>query len=525
MRRFVRLALVFVGAGVLVCPAESAERAFARVTPAAVGVPAAAVEAFLDRVDTPACAMRSFLFLRHGRVVAEGHWAPFASDTPQALNEASGGLVAMATAMAVDEGRLTLDDHVGWALPGSVSDTTDERLRDLRVRDLLTMRSGQQEDAFAAMCAGDPLRAYLATPMVTVAGRNFRYFRANDAMLVQILAKATSERSLGGYLGGRLFGPLDIRSAHCNGHFANGTVLGSGGLALTAEDFTKLAQLLLAGGRWNGRQVLPSWFVPQATTLQAPYGKVSDPVLRHQVGFDGLFRKAPGADEWRSGYGYGLWLGSDSSYRLSGAYGQLAVVWPQHDLVFVAFAAAEAANATILEAVRKAVLPQLATAALPADAAAERELAARCARLAVPHPTPRAKPTAEALARAAAGCTFATNVLGISRLKYEESKAMLKFENVFDIQELPVKADGAWTPGVIQLEDAKSVGDPLEAVPGGELSVAASGAWQSPTTFAVRVVFQSVPLTLDFTLDCAREPMAFACTASTMKRYEFATAK
>lgn len=520
MRRALWLSAAVAGTCVLACPA-----ALPRATPASQGVPSAAVGAFLDQVDAPDFGLRAFMFLRHGKVVAEGHWAPFAPETPHALNEASGGIVAMAVALAAEEGRLTLDDHVGWVLPKAIAPSADERQRDMRVRDLMTMRSGAREDAFEAMCAGDPVRAFLAMPMATVPGRNFRYFRANDAMLAAILAKTTGDRRLGAYLGERLFVPLDVKRPLWNGCFGNGTVMGSGGLALETEDFAKFAQLLLQGGRWNGRQVLPAWFVPQATTCQAPYGRVPDPVLRHQLGLDGLFGPLPGADEWRRGYGFGLWLGSDGSYRMSGAYGQLAVVWPRHDLVFVSFAGAEGANVKILDAVRSAVLPKLSDDPLAEGLADAKALTARCAQLQLAHPLPRAKPSEAALARAAVGCLFPTNALGLRRLKYEEAKGLLKFENAFGIQELPVKPDGAWTPGAIQLEAARAAGDPLEFVPGGELPVAASGAWQTPTTFAVRVVFQSVPLTLDFSLDCSCEPMAFACASAPMWRYCYPTPK
>lgn len=530
MRLAALMSVAAVWAGVsAVCGAEAGRTqtsGLPRATPASQGIPAAAVCDFLDRLTAEDFGLRAFMLLRHGCVVAEGYWAPFAKDVPLTLNEASGGVVAMAVALAVQEGRLTLDDHVGWVLPKSVPQTADERQRDLRVRDLLSMSSGADDDAFDAMRSGDPVKAFLAMPMAAVPGRNFRYFRANDAMLAQLLTKVTQERNLRVYLNERLFAPLGIQGdSDVWRGFANGTVFGSGGLSLRAEDFARLAQLLLQGGRWNGKQVLPEWFVPQAITCQTPYGKILDPVVRHQTGMDGFFRSAPGSDEWRCGYGFGLWLGSDGSYRMSGAYGQLAAVWPQHDLVFVSFAAADGANGKILATVRETLLPKLSATALQAEPTAEKTLVTRCERLRLAQPKGRAKPTPEALARAAAGCVFPENDLGIKRLKYEETKGLLKFENAFDIQELPVKSDGSWSLGAIQLESVRASGDPLYSVPGGEIPAVACGAWTSPTRFEVRVVFQCASLTLDFTLDCAHEPMAFTCKAAPMWRYFYPAVK
>lgn len=50
---------------------------FARVTPESVGIPSSAIQATLDRLYGEGIEMHAFMLLRHGKVCAEGSWAPY----------------------------------------------------------------------------------------------------------------------------------------------------------------------------------------------------------------------------------------------------------------------------------------------------------------------------------------------------------------------------------------------------------------------------------------------------------------
>ena len=57
-----------------------------RSAPADQGVDPAAVLRFLDALDErPDIELHSLMLVRHGRVVAEGWWAPYSADRPQLL--------------------------------------------------------------------------------------------------------------------------------------------------------------------------------------------------------------------------------------------------------------------------------------------------------------------------------------------------------------------------------------------------------------------------------------------------------
>ena len=58
------------------------------------------------------------MLVRHGQVVAEGWWSPYAADEPHMLYSLSKSFTSTAVGLAVAEGKLSVDDPVLELLPG-----------------------------------------------------------------------------------------------------------------------------------------------------------------------------------------------------------------------------------------------------------------------------------------------------------------------------------------------------------------------------------------------------------------------
>ncbi len=70
----------------------------------------------------------------------------------------------------------------------------------------------------------------------------------------------------------RLFKPLGMRDYHWTGVDQTGSGWGAGGLRLRAVDMAKLGQLVLDGGRWQGRQIVPeAWLRQMTSPSSAPF--------------------------------------------------------------------------------------------------------------------------------------------------------------------------------------------------------------------------------------------------------------
>ena len=56
--------------------------------------------------------MHSFMLVRHGNVVAEGWWSPYAPEIRHSMFSLSKSFTSTAVGLAISEGKLSLDDPV-----------------------------------------------------------------------------------------------------------------------------------------------------------------------------------------------------------------------------------------------------------------------------------------------------------------------------------------------------------------------------------------------------------------------------
>src|SRR5580693_2420200 len=92
--------------------AESSSSALPRSTPEAEGISSAAILDFVQSADRQVDAMNSFMLVRHGHVVAEGWWSPYAATVPHAMYSLSKSFTSTAVGLAIEEGKLSVSDQV-----------------------------------------------------------------------------------------------------------------------------------------------------------------------------------------------------------------------------------------------------------------------------------------------------------------------------------------------------------------------------------------------------------------------------
>ncbi len=90
--------------------------------------------------------MHSFMLVRHGHVVAEAWWAPESAEKPHILWSLSKSFTSTAVGLAVAEGKLSVDDPVLKFFPDDAPANPSANLKAMRVRDLLTMNAGHQDE-------------------------------------------------------------------------------------------------------------------------------------------------------------------------------------------------------------------------------------------------------------------------------------------------------------------------------------------------------------------------------------------
>jgi CubicO group peptidase (beta-lactamase class C family) len=331
-----------------------------RSAPEAQGVRSGALLKFVNALDSQIEGMHSLMVLRHGQVIAEGWWAPYDSEHNHILFSLSKSFTSTAVGLAVAEGKLSIDDEVLKFFPDDAPTNASSNLKAMRVRDLLIMSTGHQDDPSPAADVVSP-KSFLAQPVPHLPGTHFKYNTAGTFMQSAIVQKVSGQTVLE-FLRPRLFEPLGIEHPVWETNF-QGISLGGYGLRVRTEDIAKFGQLYLQKGRWNGRQLLPPEWVAMATSKQTSNG--SNP-----------------KSDWNQGYGFQFWRCRHNAYRGDGAFGQYCVVMPDQDAVVAITSGIKDMQAP-LNLIWDKLLPAMQSHPLPADPTGSNELKERLAHLEV----------------------------------------------------------------------------------------------------------------------------------------------
>lgn len=374
--RKIGLAFIFLAFLITACKnpvAIPAETSLPRGIPEAEGVSSQGIIDFLDAAEKSQHEFHSFMFLRHGKVIAEGWWNPYAPELKHAMYSLSKSFTSTAIGLAVNEKLLTVNDKVISFFPKEQPDSVRPFLAEMRIKDLLTMSAGLAPDPTFTITANDTnwVKAFLAKPVVNEPGTKFLYNSMASYMLSAIVQKVTGHNELD-YLTPRLFQPLGIQGTDWEVDPRNINT-GGWGLRIKTEDMAKFGQLYLQKGKWNGKQLLPQAWVEEATTAkirQAP----------------DLAQAAKDTNDWLQGYGYQFWRCRNNAFRGDGAYGQYIIVMPDQDAV-IAITSETSNMQGELNLVWKYLLPAIQTEKLPENTTVSANLKQRLASLALPLPS------------------------------------------------------------------------------------------------------------------------------------------
>jgi CubicO group peptidase (beta-lactamase class C family) len=324
-----------------------------RSSPEAQGVSAAAIREFVEAADREVNAMNSFMLVRHGQVIAEGWWTPYAPEVPHVLYSLSKSFTSTAVGLAVAEGKLSVDDEVLKFFPEDAPAEPTNNLKAMRVHDLLRMSTGHQTEPRLSDTNTIPwTKLFLAHPVPHKPGTHFLYNTAGTYMQSAIVQKATGQTVLD-YLRPRLFEPLGIENPTW-GTSPQGISLGGYGLNIRTEDIAKFGQLYLQKGQWHGKQLVPAAWIESATARQTSNG--SNP-----------------KSDWDQGYGYQFWRCRHGAYRGDGAFGQYCLVMPEQDAV-VAITSGTRDMQLVLNLIWDKLLPAFQQSPLPQNSEEQKKL-------------------------------------------------------------------------------------------------------------------------------------------------------
>lgn len=289
--------------------------------------------------------IHSLIIIRNGRLVFEKYFAgedfhrgkgrlgvvEHSRDTLHDLRSVTKSILGLAVMHAVSKGKIkSLDQPIFDFFPEHSKYAEGEK-KGITVKHLLTMSPGltwnedlpytNPANSETAMDrSADPSDFVLSQKIVAKPGSAFNYSGGATHLLAEIIRKAT-DLPADEYVSRNLFAPLGIKKFEwVKGR--NGYLIAASGLRLRSRDLAKISLLVMNEGKWNGKQIIPSNLVKEATTKQIALGQ--------------------GPPGMTMDYGYQTWLPivatGDASMSLigfNGNGGQVVVIDKERNLISV----------------------------------------------------------------------------------------------------------------------------------------------------------------------------------------------
>jgi CubicO group peptidase (beta-lactamase class C family) len=475
--------------------AQPASTPLPRSTPEAQGISAAAILDFVRAADQNIDSLHSFMLVRHGKVVAECWWSPYAAPIQHTMFSLSKSFTSTAVGLAISDGKLSLDDPVIKFFPDDVPAEPGDFLKAMRVRDLLIMSSGQLSNGISQFSFNTNevlTKEFFEMPVEHKPGTFFFYNSPGTYMLSAIVQKATGQTVLD-YLTPRLFEPLGIEHPSWMAS-PQGISLGGYGLSIRTEDIARFGLLYLNKGRWNGRQLIPTAWVAAATARQTSNG--SDP-----------------NSDWDQGYGYQFWRARHNIYRGDGAFGQFCIVIPDKDAV-VAITSGTKDMAGVMNLVWDKLLPAMQDHALPeASGVLKKSLRGTLAALTM-H-----LPAGSAWSGSAAQMSGRRFVFPVNDQKIESVVLTMGPKggpstltiNIDGLEQQVACGDGSWATGRMTFAP-----DIVERA--WEQPVAGAGAWTDDGVYKAKLVFYETPFYVTFTLKFSGDELSLDTEYNVVRR-------
>ena len=240
-----------------------------------------------DRLVASSANVHAVLLARGGKLVFERYFkgsdeingrrmesVAFDADTLHNIKSVSKSVASLALGIAIDRGLIRSVDEPIFSFFPELSDLRSPEKDRLRLAHALTMTMGLKwveavpdnegnNDEERMHMAPDPCRYVLSLPVTAPPGQEFFYNTGALTLVSAIVRKATG-RPLDEFARAVLFEPLGITGFEWIR--VKGDADAGGGLRLRPRDMVKIGQLVLAGGRWNDRQVVSKAWIDASTT-------------------------------------------------------------------------------------------------------------------------------------------------------------------------------------------------------------------------------------------------------------------
>ena len=293
----------------------------------------------------------SIVVLYNGDLVYERYWNGMTASKPHAVFSVSKSYIGTLGAILVERGVLDRDRTIESYIP----ELSDSGFAKATVGQILDMTAGTSWDESPAALADSksPARQYAAASgsmsipgvrsvgvsgfLPTVKqdrphGEIFVYNSPQVDVMGWVIANVTG-RSLDENINAEIWSKLGTESDAYYMLDGRGNAWATGGICASARDMARFGQMMLNGGHFNGKRIVPDSVVKKILTL----------------GSKEAFAKGPRASTYPEGAYRDYWWitnNPDGAYLAKGIFGQLIYINPRAQVVITRHASEkEASNA------------------------------------------------------------------------------------------------------------------------------------------------------------------------------------
>ena len=284
---------------------------FRRTSPERCGISSKRIYDMLSALEENQRAnLHNIMILKGNEVISECSAPGYDVNIRHLSHSMSKSLTGMAIGFLVSEKKLSLDTRVADIFPEYRY--IDRRFDDMTVHHLLAMSTGVPFSEAGSVTESEWTRAFFESRLSFAPGTNFAYNSMNSYILARIVVRI-SGMSLMKFLGEKIFRPLGIQNVFWE-IGPEGIEKGGWGVHLSAESWAKIGVMMLSGGVFEGKRILPKAWVTRSTSTQMRAPETT-----------GDFN-----------YGYQIWVHRRTDeFLFNGMLGQNVWVCPHNKIVVV----------------------------------------------------------------------------------------------------------------------------------------------------------------------------------------------
>ncbi len=278
IKLFCFLCIIFCFLTLIACdaqPDEDPANAWKTSTPEQQGMDSRDLMQMLDFIASSGEDVHSVLIIRNGYLVLEAYYYPYNSQTIHMQASATKSFTSTLVGIAIDKGFISgVDQKVLAFFPDYTFKNNDELKQSMQLKHLLTMSSGldwsntggKENPEKIFFLKDDPVQYTLDRPMAAKPGTVWTY-SGGDSHLLAAIVKKTTGKKFEDFAKKNLFNPLGISNYVWDKHWKTGVNIGCAGFYIRPRDMAKLGNLYLNQGKWNGKTIVSSEWIKEATTI------------------------------------------------------------------------------------------------------------------------------------------------------------------------------------------------------------------------------------------------------------------